>query len=262
MNNLTIKPTRFVKVFVYADIHAGAEHLAAVNLASVMAKAVSADIEINLADNIDASMVSRFRSKPEKLAQLQIEIDKYAALQRIINKGNPKSKKYTLHGNHDLRVETYTVAKAPALASLKVMEFENIMGYDALDMTFVRQSILVGNVEFTHGVYARAKAGYSALAHLDNRVDRSVVIGHAHRSALVTRRTASGKTLWGVEVGTLGDPARMTYMNGRVADWTASVLLVSFVDVQNPTFELIPFTLTANTAKAVWRGKEYSVNLT
>ena len=40
MNNLTIKPTRFMKVFVYADIHAGAEHLAAVNLASVMAKAV------------------------------------------------------------------------------------------------------------------------------------------------------------------------------------------------------------------------------
>lgn len=118
---------------------------------------------------------------------------------------------YCHRSNHTDRIQTYVNRYAPALASLRALDYPTLVGYPDLDITFTRQPF-----EFEPGVLmmhgdegggSRIPGGTAmGLARLTGR---SVVVGHTHKQGIVhDHDSVNGKItrhMFGFETGHLMD---------------------------------------------------------
>lgn len=127
--------------------------------------------------------------------------------------------------NHGDRIRHYIGRYAPALTSLRSLDYEQLLGYDALDITF-HSSIykFAPGWAMAHGDEGNLirSAGGTALS-LARRTGMSIVCGHTHRLGLQHEHTAyNGKVnrpLFGLEVGHMMDLSKASYLKSGGANW-------------------------------------------
>jgi UDP-2,3-diacylglucosamine pyrophosphatase LpxH len=127
-------------------------------------------------------------------------------------------------GNHDRRIQDYVRRYAPALGSLRALEFEDLINADE------------HFVEVVHGLYdvapgwivahgdegSLSRSAGGTAAGLAAKFGVSVACGHTHRAGLVPAATGYNgnvRSRWGLEVGHAMDVKQAGYLKGGAANW-------------------------------------------
>lgn len=157
----------------------------------------------------------------------------------------PNKPFHLMRSNHGERIRTYIARYAPALASLEVLDYQRLLGFDALGITYHEQPY-----EFAPGwVLAHGDegsltqtAGGTALG-LAKKWGKSVVCGHTHRAGLqhshlyLNGRPSS--LLFGLEAGHLMDIRKADYLKAGSANWQQALAVID-VDGKRVHPQLIP----------------------
>jgi len=194
-------------------------------LANEVIPAVDPHRLVHVGDLLDCKAPARWsRATADEFAStLQVEVDRARAWLQAIRReyDGPFQIK---EGNHDLRIDTYLRTQAPALASLRALRIEELLGLRELDISYERNPFKVAPgwvVAHGHEGPLSKLAGQTALG-LARRFGASVVCGHTHRLGLAHETAGyngSQNPLWGMEVGHAMDVRKADYLAGGAANW-------------------------------------------
>jgi len=167
------------KALILSDIHVPYHDQAALAVALAYAKDYGPDIIVLNGDIIDFYGASSYRQDPIRIDTLQDELTEGKALLKKIRDEHPNAEIYYIEGNHETRLKRFLLDKAPALACLSCLSFDELIGLKEHEIKFIDygQSIQLGDLEVTHGEIVRKGAGMSAKAHSD-KSGASILIGH------------------------------------------------------------------------------------
>jgi hypothetical protein len=168
-------------------------------------------------DEIDFFQISKFNPDPERLHQLQDDIDyTYDLLKKYRKAAGERCRIIYLQGNHEERLQSYTWRHAQAFSSLRSLRVPKLLGLDDFGMEWVESGFLeYKGMIFKHGNSVRGRAGYSATAEMD-RFWRSGISGHTHRLAHIAKTVHKGSAEW-VEAGCGCE--LLDYIKGGPGDW-------------------------------------------
>jgi len=132
---------------------------------------------------------------------------------------------HLMRSNHGDRIQRYIERDAPALATLRDLKYEKLLGYRDLEIVYHNKlwSFAPGWV-MGHGDEGATSryAGGTAVA-LARKIGMSVVCGHTHKQGIIHHNTSfNGKqtsSLYGFEVGNIMDLKQATYLKGGSANW-------------------------------------------
>jgi predicted phosphodiesterase len=228
-NALTLRIEEPKRVMVIADTHFGAHDPSAIAAAVRVAHEWKPQILFHLGDGIDGSVLSRFTQDPSA-PSLQQEREGWFGFSESFDDIAELEKRYLLRGNHCMRFETWLRNYGGPIASLSEMTLDGLYATDALGWEPIVDEIVINprgddlypdpELIIIHGDKTRSYSGGSAKAASESYSGASVIMGHAHRSAMVSRRTSRG-IVRSYEVGTLAD---MEPEYARFPDWSQSVL--------------------------------------
>jgi UDP-2,3-diacylglucosamine pyrophosphatase LpxH len=183
------------------------------------------DRVVHVGDFLDAPEPSRWNKSMagEYAGTLQASLDKASNILGELRAayGGPVVVKM---GNHDRRIQDYVRRYAPALGSLRALEFEELI---QADKHFV---------EVVHGVYdvapgwvvahgdegSLSRIAGNTAAGLTTKFGASVACGHTHRAGLVpvtTGYNGKSRSRFGLEVGHAMDVRQAGYLKGGSANW-------------------------------------------
>jgi len=231
---VNLRPDASKKVFVYSDTHFPIADPLALSAAIEICDKYKPDIVIGLGDALDAYHFSRFSKRLDAAPTIQREIDSWREwAEKLTDTATSDGREvdfYLLGGNHDARIRK-SLSMVAALSDMEALEINNILGTKEMGWNQVCDIIYLNpgddvdypnpSLVFYHGDTARKWSGQSATALSEKLAGVSVVVGHAHRTGVVTRRTASGITK-SYEVGCL---CSMQVEYDVFPNWTHSVLL-------------------------------------
>lgn len=161
--------------------------------------------------------------------------------------------------NHGDRIEHYIGRYAPALASLRALDYETLLRYDELGIQFHRKLYnFAPGWAMAHGDEGGLvrTAGGTALS-LARRTGVSIVCGHTHRIGIQHEHTGfngsmNGK-LYGVEVGHMMDLRKASYLKSGGANWQSGFGILYMDDQKRVT----PSIVVTNGRSFVVEGKKY-----
>jgi hypothetical protein len=161
--------------------------------------------------------------------------------------------------NHGDRIRNYINRYAPALASLRSLHYEHLLGYDTLDVTYHTNIYkFAPGWAMAHGDEGNLirTAGGTALS-LARRTGVSIVCGHTHRLGIQHEHSAyNGRlnaSLFGVEVGHMMDLSKASYLKSGGANWQAG-FGVLYVDGSKVT----PYVIPVAGRSFIVEGQKYS----
>lgn len=215
------------RIFVYTDTHFGEHDPTAIKAALIVAEKYDPHIVINLGDTVDASRLSRFKKDPRSTS-IQKERDLWCDFAEKLNSVTRAELKLMIIGNHDMRYLS-SLLEVDGIVDMPELGFGNFFyvkefGYEEpVDIIYLNRR---GNLDypdalayFMHGEFARKGSGSSVRATSEMFSGANTIIGHAHRTAFVTKRTMRG-LVCGYEIGTL---AKLTPTYSIFPDWSQSV---------------------------------------
>jgi hypothetical protein len=190
---LPLRIEEHTRVLIYTDLHAGAEDESATRCAISIAREWQPQVIFNLGDTLDVHVLSTF--------------------------------------NKDLRFETWLRNQGAMISSMHEMTLDGLLMTKELGWEPIVDEILVNprgddlypdpELLLTHGSKARTHAGTSVRATSDMYGGTSTIVGHAHRSAMVAKRSSRG-IIRNYEVGTLAD---FDVEYAEFPDWSQSILV-------------------------------------
>lgn len=212
-------------------------------------------------DEADSPEPSRWNkgSAGEFAGTLQAGLDMTANIMKQFKDAINGRPMHVMRSNHGDRVENYVSRYAPALASLRELEYRKLLNYDKNEITYHDKiwSFSPGWV-LAHGDEGNLikTAGGTALS-LARKVGSSVVCGHTHRLGLQHEHSGfNGKIqnrLYGMEVGNLMDLSQAGYLKTGGANWQHGFGIL-YIDKGKVTPSLIPI----NNKSFVVEGKRYA----
>jgi hypothetical protein len=132
---------------------------------------------------------------------------------------------HLMRSNHGDRIQRYIERDAPALATLRDLKYEKLLGYRDLDITYHNKlwefapGWVMGHGD--EGPTSRYSGG-TAMS-LAKKIGMSVVCGHTHKLGyLHENKSFNGRyisSLYGFEVGNMMDLKQATYLKGGSANW-------------------------------------------
>lgn len=134
---------------------------------------------------------------------------------------------HVMRSNHGDRISHYVKKYAPALDSLRSLEYETLLGYTELGITYHKNLYrFAPGWAMAHGDEGSLNRtpGSTALS-LARRTGLSIVCGHTHKLGLQHEHTSVGGKitgrLFGFEVGHLMDLKKASYLKSGTANWQA-----------------------------------------
>jgi predicted phosphodiesterase len=198
-------------------------------------------------DELDAPEPSRWTkgTAGEFAGTLQKGIDKTYNIMADFKEALGDRPFHVQRSNHTDRIENYVSRYAPALSSLRDLEYKTLLGYDELGITYhERLYNFAPGWAMAHGDEGSLSriAGSTALS-LARRTGLSIVCGHTHRLGIQHENTAvNGKVtgrLFGMEVGHMMDLSKAAYLKTGGANWQAGFGILH-IDGKNVTPSVIP----------------------
>lgn len=220
------KPVTTERILLLPDSQFGSEDRKLHRLfVSEVIPDIEPDVLVHVGDFLDCKAPARWSkgTADEFASTLQKEVDRGRAWLEDIRRIYDGPFHLRL-GNHDERIDTYLRTQAPALASLRALRFEELLGLSALEITLQPQPFKVAPgwvVAHGHEGTLSKQAGQTAMG-LARKFGVSVVCGHTHRLGLAHETSGyngSQNALWGMEVGHAMDIRKAAYLEGGAASW-------------------------------------------
>jgi predicted phosphodiesterase len=198
-------------------------------------------------DEADSPEPSRWNkgSAGEFAGTLQKGLDETAAIMKGFKEAIGDKEFHVMRSNHGDRIENYVNRYAPALASLRDLDYSKLLGYRENNITYHDKiwSFAPGWV-MAHGDEGNLikTAGGTALS-LARKTGSSVVCGHTHRLGIQHEHSGfNGKIqnrLFGVEVGHFMDLSKASYLNTGSANWQQGFSIL-YIDKGKVTPTVVP----------------------
>ena len=178
-------------------------------------------------DEADSPEPSRWNKgrAAEYSKTLQAGLDKTSNIMEGFKNALGDKPFHVMRSNHGDRIGNYIDKYAPALAGLRELEYEALLRYDELDITYHNKIWqFAPGWALAHGDEGSLlqTAGGTAL-NLARRIGLSVVCGHTHRQGIqhyhVGYNGRISNRLFGVEVGHLMDLNKADYLSTGAANW-------------------------------------------
>lgn len=153
-------------------------------------------IHIN-GDFIDFPQISKYDKDPQRLLNLQDDLDVGIDLLSRIRKSNPSAKIYFHDGNHEDRLKKYKWSR-PELAKLRSMNIPAMLEFERNDIIYQKYGepyVWQNKFMIYHGSVARGASGASAKGELE-KWGISGISGHVHRGGSHSKTDARGERVW------------------------------------------------------------------
>lgn len=174
----------------------------------------------------------------EYSGQLQAAFDRTADVVARFRRAVGDIEMVLQDSNHDERTRKYVAENAPALSSLRSLDFSRLVGLEASGVRLSQEvAEFLPGVVSVHG-HERAYSSVPGKYGLDRVRDygKSVVYGHTHTPLLVTTGQGSnGRTesRFAMNVGHGMDMGKAGYLKDGYATWCQAFGLVHHSDGQN-----------------------------
>ena len=178
-------------------------------------------------DEADSPEPSRWSkgTAGEYAGTLQKGLDTTAKIMKSFKEAIGDKPFHVMRSNHGDRVQNYIERYAPALSSIRSLEYETLLGYDQNDITFHKNIWrFAPGWAMAHGDEGNLirSAGGTALS-LARKSGLSIVCGHTHKAGIQHEHSGVNGTinhrLYGVEVGHLMDLKKADYLKSGGANW-------------------------------------------
>ena len=169
---------------VLSDLHMPFQHEGALNIVQTYLRQWRPDLLILNGDVLDLPIISSFPQNPAYLVPLQKTLDDVRSyLMQLRNATGPETEIVFVPGNHELdRLLNYLWRHASALASLRVLTLENMMGLAELGIAYAPEGVEVTDkLIVLHGDrYTNSLGGGSGMSARKEGMDHgiSTVTGH------------------------------------------------------------------------------------
>lgn len=249
------------RVVVLSDIQAPAHDVKAVHAVQQFVKDYDPDELYCVGDEADMPEPSRWNKGTfgEYAGTFQKGLDVTAKIMGDFREAIGDKPFHTMRSNHGDRLRHYVSRYAPALSSLRSLDYETILGYRENDIIYHdRIWEFAPGWALAHGDEGNLirTAGGTALS-LARRTGLSIVCGHTHRQGQQHEHTGfNGKltnTLYGVEVGHLMDLNKAGYLKTGGANWQKGFGIL-YIDKDKVTATNVPI----HNRSFVVEGKKFS----
>lgn len=138
---------------------------------------------------------------------------------------------YLVDSNHDERTKKYIDENAPALSSLRSLDFATLAGLDQASVSYVQGPYPISRDTFLVHGHERASSSVPGKYGLDRAADYNgnVIYGHTHTPLLVTTSVGFGEfrdQRWAMNVGHGMDISKAGYLTDKYATWNQAFGLV------------------------------------
>lgn len=133
-------------------------------------------------DTLDCYSISRFSKRPDRMRNLQDEIDIFYKKMRELKKYLPNTTISFIGGNHEARLSKL-VLDNPGLFGLKAIAPEKLFRLTELGIPYYQTKLDINKFLFYHGDTVRKSAGYSAKAEYEDHRMNDGLSGHTHRAS-------------------------------------------------------------------------------
>lgn len=149
-----------------------------------------------IGDFLDFYVLSRFSKDPERLLELQSDLDMGYAILKRLRKTCPRAKIVYIDGNHEARLLAFlwNHPEISTLKSLRLPELLRLADFDIEHHSYHEQLQWHGLL-IEHGDRVSKKSAYTAAAMVEAR-GISGVTGHTHRLGTHYRTDNSGVKVW------------------------------------------------------------------
>lgn len=203
-------------IVIYGDTHFPFVDVNALTMAHQITAEIKPKIVIQIGDLNDCFAQGKFPRthntySPKDEAELAYKMasEMWASVKSIV----PSAKCYQMHGNHTVRGIKRILEVAPSLEH--VIDIDKYLTFEGVELIKdPREELVIGDVVFTHGWLSQLGAHRDYLM-------RNVSVGHSHTGG-VSYKKVSGKVLWELNAGYLGDPnsKALSYTPTRSTRWT------------------------------------------
>ena len=241
----------YEKSLFLSDLHIPFEDNNAIKIVKNFASCFKPEYIFLAGDIIDFYTISTFDKDPERINNLQSDIDKTYQFLLELRSILPKSEIVYLEGNHENRLTRY-LWKHPEIANLRALTIENLLQLDSLNIKYktIRDTVLFHKFLVEHGDIVRKHSGYTARGQMEKR-GISGISGHTHRLGTHFHTDMSGDHVW-VENGCLCD-RNPEYVSG-LPDWQQG-WSVGYYKNDGERFSIEQVCITQE--KAVYAGLEF-----
>ena len=172
--------TKLCKVFAISDVHIPFHDEKTVDLVFQCIINEQPDYLVLCGDILDCYSISKFTKKPDRVKNLQTEINIFYKLMRNLIKHIPNTEIHYVLGNHEDRLETL-ILNNPGLFGLDVLEPQNLFRLNDLGIHYHKTKVKINDYIYYHGDAARKDASYSAKAEFIDHKMNDGISGHTHR---------------------------------------------------------------------------------
>jgi len=142
---------------------------------------------------------------------------------------------HLMRSNHQQRIQNYVARYAPALSSLRSLDYATLLGLDELGITFHREPWMFtkegGGWYLIHGDEGNLirTAGGTSLG-IARRLGASCIGGHTHRLGIQHEHSSMGgkitRHLWGVEAGHWMNMKKASYLRAGSGNWSQGMAVI------------------------------------
>lgn len=248
------------RVVVLSDMQIPYEDSAAVRAVTKFVESYKPDELFCVGDEADSPEPSRWNkgTAGEYAGTLQKGLDRTALVMKNFKEALGDKPFHVMRSNHGDRISHYVSKYAPALSSLRDIEYTKLLQYGENDITFHHRLYnFAPGWAMAHGDEGSLSrtAGGTALS-LARKSGVSIVCGHTHRAGIQHENTGyNGKLsnrLFGVEVGHLMNLSKADYLKSGGANWQQAFGIL-YIDKNKVTPLVVPF----NGRSFVVEGQKY-----
>lgn len=256
------KKSKVKRVVVLSDIQAPSHDARAITALQDFVYDFEPDELYCVGDEADSPEPSRWNKgrAGEYAKTLQSGLDKTSDIMEGFKDVLGDKPFHTMRSNHGDRIDHYISKYAPALASLRALEYEELLRYRELDITYHNKIWqFAPGWALAHGDEGSLlqTSGGTAL-NLARRIGLSVVCGHTHRQGIqhyhVGYNGRISSRLFGVEVGHLMDLNKADYLSTGAANWQQgfAILYIRRSNVTPVTVPIIGRSFTVEGKTYAW----------
>jgi predicted phosphodiesterase len=223
-------------IVVLGDTHFPWVNHDALMWAYAMIEKLKPDVVIQAGDLMDSFSWSKFpktkciyNPQEELNAAFTGATEMWKSIKRIV----PAARCIQIAGNHDpsSRVMRQVMSQAPELEPF--IDIKKWFTFDGVESVYdPREVLLINGIEITHG---------HRLKHGDymKEVQRCVVLGHLHVGNVAYKKLISGRVIWELNAGYLGDPKSipLSYTPKNIDHWINGI---GVIDSCGPRFIAAP----------------------
>lgn len=178
------------------DVHVPYQDERAVNVTLELIEYVKPSTVFLNGDIIDFYQMSRFDRNPNRVLELQADLDRLHDFLAAVRRAAPQANICYLEGNHEARLQRY-LWNHPEIANLRALQAEQLFRLAEHGVKWIpqNQTHLHHGFIVTHGTVVRQASGASAKGQLE-RYLQSGISGHTHRQGMYRLTTFAGDFVW------------------------------------------------------------------